>query len=63
VTAAPSVAARIRRLEQAGVIEGCHARINSTAVGLPVAAFLQVHAQDCLASTSWHSSILELSHG
>jgi Lrp/AsnC family transcriptional regulator, leucine-responsive regulatory protein len=45
VTAAPSVAARTRRLEQAGVIEGCHARINSTAVGLPVAAFLQVHAE------------------
>ena len=51
---APSVAARIRRLEQAGVIEGYHARINSAAVGLPVTAFLQLHCHPgrCLLKTS-----------
>ena len=51
---APSVAARIRRLEQAGVIEGYHARINSAAVGLTVTAFLQLHCHPgrCLLKTT-----------
>jgi len=51
---APSVAARIRRLEQAGVVEGYHARLNPTAVGLPVTAFLQLHCHPgrCLLKTS-----------
>lgn len=51
---APSVAARIRRLEHAGVIQGYHARINPTAVGLPVTAFLQLHCHPgrCLLKTS-----------
>jgi Lrp/AsnC family transcriptional regulator, leucine-responsive regulatory protein len=44
----------IRRLEQAGVIEGYHARINSSAVGLTVTAFLQLHCHPgrCLLKTS-----------
>lgn len=51
---APSVAARIRRLEQAGVIEGYHARINPAAVGLPLTAFIQLHCHlgRCLLKTS-----------
>lgn len=51
---APSVAARIRRLERAGVIEGYHAHINSTTVGLTVTAFLQLHCHPgrCLLKTS-----------
>ena len=51
---APSVAARIRRLEDAGIVEGYHARINPAAVGLPLTAFLQLHCHvgRCLLKTS-----------
>jgi Lrp/AsnC family leucine-responsive transcriptional regulator len=51
---APSVAARIRRLEEAGVIEGYHARISPAAAGLPLAAFIQLHCHPgrCLLKTS-----------
>jgi Lrp/AsnC family leucine-responsive transcriptional regulator len=37
---ATSVAERIRRLEQTGVIEGYHARISAAKVGYPVTAFI-----------------------
>lgn len=51
---APSVAARIRRLEEAGVIEGYHARITPAAAGLPLTAFIQLHCHPgrCLLKTS-----------
>ena len=51
---APSVAARIRRLEEAGVIEGYHARVNPAAAGLPLTAFIQLHCHlgRCLLKTS-----------
>jgi Lrp/AsnC family leucine-responsive transcriptional regulator len=51
---APSVAVRIRRLEEAGVIEGYHARISPGAVGLELTAFLQLqcHPGRCLLKTS-----------
>jgi Lrp/AsnC family leucine-responsive transcriptional regulator len=51
---APSVAARIRRLEETGVIEGYHAQISPAAVGWPVAAFVQLHCHPgrCLLKTS-----------
>ncbi len=39
---APSVAERIRRLEEAGVIEGYTLLVNPKALGLPVAAWLRV---------------------
>jgi Lrp/AsnC family leucine-responsive transcriptional regulator len=39
---APSVAERIRRLEEAGVIEGYTVRINPRAIGLPLAAWLRI---------------------
>jgi Lrp/AsnC family leucine-responsive transcriptional regulator len=39
---APSVAERIRRLEEAGVIAGYGARVNPEALGLPVAAWLRI---------------------
>jgi len=38
----PSVAERIRRLEEAGVIEGYSARISARALGLPLAAWLRI---------------------
>lgn len=39
---APSVAERIRRLEEAGVIEGYTATVNPKALGLPIAAWLRI---------------------
>ena len=39
---APSVAERIKRLEEAGVIEGYSATINPKAIGLPIAAWLRI---------------------
>lgn len=38
----PSVSERIRRLEEAGVIEGYSARINPQAIGFPLAAWLRI---------------------
>ena len=51
---APSVATRVRRLEEAGVIEGYQARISPAAVGLPLTAFLELHCHlgRCLLKTS-----------
>jgi len=51
---APSVAARIRRLEETGVIQGYHAQISPAAAGWPVAAFVQLHCHPgrCLLKTS-----------
>ena len=39
---APAVAERIRKLEEAGVIKGYHARIEPAAVGLSVSAFINL---------------------
>lgn len=39
---APSATERVRRLEEAGVIEGYTVRINPAAVGLPVGAYLRI---------------------
>jgi Lrp/AsnC family transcriptional regulator, leucine-responsive regulatory protein len=38
----PSVSERIKRLEEAGVIEGYTIRINAEALGLPVSAWLRI---------------------
>ncbi len=38
----PSVAERVRRLEEAGVIEGYTVRINPEALGLPISAWLRI---------------------
>jgi Lrp/AsnC family leucine-responsive transcriptional regulator len=42
----PSVAERVQRLEQAGVITGYHAAVEFRALGLPVAALVGVHLSD-----------------
>ena len=42
----PSVAERIARLEQAGVITGYHAAVDPAALGLSVAAIVGVHLSD-----------------
>ncbi len=39
---APSVAERLKRLEEAGVIQGYSATINPAALGLPIAAWLRI---------------------
>jgi len=39
---APSTTERVRRLEEAGVIEGYAVRVNPGAIGLPVGAYLRI---------------------
>jgi len=39
---APSTTERLRRLEDAGVIEGYAVRVNTTALGLPIGAYLRI---------------------
>jgi Lrp/AsnC family transcriptional regulator, leucine-responsive regulatory protein len=39
---APSVTERVRRLEEAGIIRGYGARIDPTALGLPLAAYIRI---------------------
>jgi Lrp/AsnC family leucine-responsive transcriptional regulator len=50
----PSVAERVRRLEEAGVIAGYHARVDATRAGYPLAAFIQMRCErdQCLLKTS-----------
>lgn len=38
----PSVSERVRRLEEAGVIEGYTVKVNARALGLPLAAWLRI---------------------
>ena len=38
----PAAAERVRRLEESGVITGYSARIDASAIGLPVAAFIRI---------------------
>ncbi len=39
---APAVAERVRKLEEAGLIRGYHARLDPSLLGRPVAAFIQL---------------------
>lgn len=39
---APSVTERVRRLEEAGIIQGYHAQVNPAALGLSLAAYVHV---------------------
>jgi Lrp/AsnC family transcriptional regulator, leucine-responsive regulatory protein len=38
----PSVAERVKRLEEAGVITGCSAQVSAEALGLPIAVWFRV---------------------
>lgn len=42
---APSVAARIQKMEESGVISGYHAVINTEMAGYPIRAFIQVQVK------------------
>jgi Lrp/AsnC family transcriptional regulator, leucine-responsive regulatory protein len=45
----PAVQERVRKLEDAGIIEGYHAKVNPKALGLPIMAItrlVNVHGQD-----------------
>ena len=59
---APSVAARIRRLEDEKIIEGYHAQIDPAAAGLPLTAFLQLHCRTgrCLLKTATSEQFPEI---
>lgn len=41
---APAVAERMRRLEEAGIITGYHARVAPTMLGLPITAFIRCNS-------------------
>ena len=58
----PAVADRVRRLEEAGVITGYHARVDSTQAGFPLAAFVQMRCQQgrCILKTSRASDYPEV---
>ncbi|ALG15270.1 Lrp/AsnC family transcriptional regulator [Kibdelosporangium phytohabitans] len=51
---APAVAERVRRLEEAGVITGYHARVDPRAAGYPISAFVEMRCSlgKCLLKTS-----------
>lgn len=65
---APAVMERVRKMEQAGVIEGYHAKIDARRVGIDVAAFIGVTISDprlVEAFERWVDevpSILEMHH-
>jgi Lrp/AsnC family transcriptional regulator, leucine-responsive regulatory protein len=39
---APAIRERIQRLEEAGIIKGCHLEIDARALGYPIAAFVRI---------------------
>lgn len=57
---APAVGERIRKLEQAGVIEGYRAVLNAERIGLPVCAFVAIAPQPRSPGTELVRRLLEL---
>jgi Lrp/AsnC family leucine-responsive transcriptional regulator len=57
---APAAFQRVRKLENAGLITGYHARVNPAAAGKPLIAFVQVHpgpqAQPAELLSRWRRS-------
>jgi len=39
----PAITERVRKLEDAGIIQGYHARVDPQKIGLPVTAFIRMH--------------------
>lgn len=60
---APAVAERVRKMEEAGIIDGYHARVDPTRAGLPVTAFilLKTTAQHYPALTAFVGRAPEVS--
>ncbi len=59
----PAVADRMRRMEEAGIIAGYHAEVNSAKVGLPVAAIIRLGGlagQSCKRVAAFASTIPEV---
>jgi Lrp/AsnC family leucine-responsive transcriptional regulator len=64
---APAVAERVRRMEEAGVIQGYYARLSAEGVGRPVSAFLRLttaaaHYPRVLALAAGDPEVLECHH-
>ena len=57
----PSVAERVARLEQAGVLTGYHAAVDPAALGLSVAALVGVHLSDTSDQDAVTGALAELS--
>src|SRR5262245_28233505 len=58
----PAVAERVRRMEDAGIIAGYHARVDPAKVGLPVTAIVQLRCAPgkCLLKTASPDDFPEL---
>ena len=56
----PSVAERVARLEQAGVLTGYHAAVDPAALGLSVAALVGVHLSDTSDQDAVTGALAEL---
>ncbi len=59
----PSVAERIRKMEEAGIITGYHAEVNLAKLGLPVQAIIHlqgIRGQNCLHAVSQVSKLPEI---
>lgn len=56
----PAVAERVRRLEQAGVIEGFSARVNLRALGYSFEAFINITVDSHDALDAWAASHTEV---
>lgn len=60
---APSVMERVRKLEQAGIIQGYHAVVDARKVGLDIAAFIGVsitNPQELSAFETWVHSVPQI---
>lgn len=53
----PAVQERVRKLEDAGIIEGYHAKINVEQVGYPIIAFVRVAKS---GKEVWHDHLLAI---
>jgi Lrp/AsnC family leucine-responsive transcriptional regulator len=64
----PAVMERVKRLEEAGYIQGYHARLDRTKVGFPITAFVAIrypdstHNEPSIRALAANPSVLECHH-
>jgi Lrp/AsnC family leucine-responsive transcriptional regulator len=64
----PAIMERVKRLEEAGYIQGYHARLDRARVGYPVTAFIAIrypdstHDEPRIRALADHPSVLECHH-
>lgn len=55
----PAVQERVHKLEDAGIIKGYHAQIDTEAIGLPVRAIIQMRGE-CMRSDEFKKAVLKM---